>query len=198
AHSPGNSERQKKLMSEKALLGEGTEYSDNPRNIGNLKAGVVSPPYQDALNSGKHGIDPQKFGPNSHGGGPHQQLKNPLRYGKSSGQIGSADPETYESAMLQIYREAHRAGISPLVTVTKNPTRQGKLVRLDLITVDLLRKAGYSIFDYHQAILFKSHDVSSVNLDGIVDRKIHHKGRIGFFKKLSLNKGSVAASWEDV
>jgi hypothetical protein len=119
-------------------------------------------------------------------------------YGHALGQLGNETGETYESAMLQIYSEAHRAGISPLVTVTKNPTRAGKLVRLDLITADLLRKSGYDIFDYHQAILFKSHDESSVNLDGEIDEKISHKGRIGFFKQLSLGKGNVAASHEDV
>ena len=201
----GNEEQRKRggtLQSEMNLGG----YSSNPSNVGNLKAGVISPPYQDAISSSKAdaegelrraGYDPKKY---LGGKGRQLTMKNDggLKYGTAKGQIGSADPETYESAMLQIYREAHRAGISPLVTVTKNPTRQGKLVRLDLITIDLLRKAGYFIFDYHQAILFKSHDVSSVNLDGIVDHKMHHKGRIGFFKKLSLNKGSVAASWEDV
>jgi hypothetical protein len=170
------------------------KYGKAKGQIGSL-SGVTSPPY---------------FGAEIDGGGKWFDAHRP----KDRKPPGMADfsttkkqnhpeniasnPETYESAMLQIYREAHRAGISPLVTVTKNPTRQGKLVRLDLITIDLLQKAGYSIFDYHQAILFKSHDVSSVNLDGIVDRKVHHKGRIGFFKKLSLNKGSVAASWEDV
>ena len=128
-----------------------------------------------------------------------------FNFGKSGGynvsnpqNVGNSTPETYESAMLQIYREAHRAGISPLVTVTKNPTRNRELVRLDLITGDLLQKAGYQIFDYHQAVLFKSHDETSVNLDMGVDKKISHKDRIGFFKQLDLRKGGIAASWEDI
>lgn len=36
AHSPGEGERQQKLVREKSLLGNATEYSDNPANIGNL------------------------------------------------------------------------------------------------------------------------------------------------------------------
>jgi hypothetical protein len=175
----------------------------NPKQIGNLRTGLVSPPYQDAINSPKSGNRAERLrmsgrDPATYMGGTGRQLDTDIKYGASKGQVGSENPETYESAMLQIYREAHKAGISPLVTVTKNPTRQGKLVRLDLITIDLLQKAGYSIFDYHQAVLFKSHDVSSVNLDGIVEKKTSQKGRIGFFKRLQMAKGSIAASWEDV
>lgn len=59
---------------------------------------------------------------------------------------------------------------SPLVTITKNPTRNGKLRRLDLSTYDLLLKAGYQIIDYHQAMLFQEREQAT--LDG---RKVKRK-----------------------
>lgn len=174
-------------------------YGGSKGQVGSAKlSAITSPPYITTLkNEGYNKTNRLSKLPMKRGG---SQLYNSTQgYGKAQGNVGNeANNETYESAMLQIYSEAYRAGISPLVTVTKNPTRSGKLVRLDLITADLLTQVGYEIFDCHQAVLFKSHDVTSVNLDMGIDEKVHHKGRIGFFKKLSLNKGSVAASWEDV
>ena len=181
----------------------------NPKNIGNLRAGVVSPPYQDqiASKSTQKDVDyknrklSELYGRKVVIKGASQLNLVNQRYGHAKGQIGSMPnetDETYESAMLRIYSEAKKAGISPLAIVTKNPTRKGQIVRLDLITADLLRKSGYQIFDYHQAVLFRSHDETSVDLDMNIREKTSHKGRIGFFRQLSLRKGGVAASWEDV
>lgn len=102
--------------------------------------------------------------------------------------------ESYLSAMLQVYQQAYAAGISPLVTVTKNPTKKGKLRRLDLDTANLLVQAGYTIIDYHKAILFEQKDQKL--LGGGIKKEL--KGRISFFKRLSLQKGNVAAEWEDI
>jgi len=62
--------------------------------------------------------------------------------------------ESYLSAMLQVYQEAAKT-MPVLVTITKNPTRNSKLRRLDLDTAKLLMLAGYKIIDYHRAILFE-------------------------------------------
>ena len=57
--------------------------------------------------------------------------------------LDKEESESYLSAMLQVYRESAKAGISPLCLVTKNPTRNGKLRRLDIDTKMLLEKVGY-------------------------------------------------------
>ena len=99
----------------------------------------------------------------------------------------------YLSEMLRVYKEASK--VCPIIcTVTKNPTRAGKLRRLDLDTKKLLELAGYTIIDYHRAVLFKTYEQST--LTG--ETKKEHKGRLSFFKRLSLQKGNQAAMFEDV
>jgi len=95
--------------------------------------------------------------------------------------------------MLKVYKSASE--VCPIIcTVTKNPTRNGKLRRLDLDTAFLLEKSGYSIVDYHRAVLFKTYEQSTL----IGETKKVHKGRLSFFKRLSLAKGNQAAMWEDI
>lgn len=113
-------------------------------------------------------------------------------YGSTEGQI--EDAPSYLSAMFKVYQQAFLCRISPLVVVTKNPTRNGALRRLDLDTVYLLQACGYEIFDYHRSILFETH--TQETLDG--DSKNMHKGRISFFKRLSLEKGNTVAQYEDI
>jgi hypothetical protein len=96
--------------------------------------------------------------------------------------------------MLRVYQESFKAGISPLVVVTKNPTKNKKIRRLDLDTVALLEVAGYEVFDYHRAILFEI--VQQQQLDGSVKRI--PKGRLSFFKRLAFSKGGPVAQYEDV
>ena len=99
----------------------------------------------------------------------------------------------YLSEMLRVYKEASK--VCPIIcVVTKNPTRAGKLRRLDIDTAMLLEKSGYQIVDYHRAVLFKTYEQST--LTG--ETKKEHKGRLSFFKRLSLSKGNQAAMWEDV
>ena len=75
-----------------------------------------------------------------------------------------------------------------------SPTRNGKLRRLDLDTAKLLELAGYTIVDYHRAILFRTYEQST--LTG--ETKKEHKGRLSFFKRLSLQRGNQAAMFEDI
>ena len=81
-----------------------------------------------------------------------------------------------------------------MVTVTKNPTRNGELRRLDIDTANLLIQAGYEIIDYHRAILFEER--RQLTFDGEI--KNTPKGRLSFFKRLSYQKGNAVAKWEDI
>ena len=162
-------------------------HGKSTAQIGNLPdkpmAGVVSPPYEDQNGSPDFNLPHDKNG----------RYVN-LSYGHSDGQLGNESGETYLSAMLQVYKEAAKAGISPLVTVTKNPTKNHELRRLDLDTARLLETAGYTIVDYHRAVLFEEREQQT--LDG--DKKKHVKGQMSFFKQLSYQKGNVVADHEDV
>ena len=193
---------------EMALEMEKGNYSENPDNIGNLKdvplAGIMSPPYSEAQQGGGIAIEGYN-GPHIHEMGKNQPGKVGRAcgymkdfHGSDPSQIGNLPDrqqgESYLSAMLEVYKQAFLCGISPLVVVTKDPTRNGKLRMLSADTVQILQLAGYEIFDYHRAILFESHKQET--LDG--DTKDVHIGRISFFKRLSLEKGGTAAKWEDI
>ena len=182
-------------------------YGNNPQNIANLKdisienledfqafskaesfVGITSPPYENNNNN---------IGGVGDTVGMRQQIHNskPRKnsYGNSENQLGNQQGQNYLSAMLQVYKEASK--VCPIIcTVTKNPTRAGKLRRLDLDTAKLLELAGYTIVDYHRAVLFKTYEQSTL----IGETKKEHKGRLSFFKRLSLNNGNQAAMWEDV
>ena len=170
-------------------------YGENQENIGNLKdtsfVGITSPPYEKSeVFQDKSFIE-------------KINLKSPKRisnlnsangvYAESQDNLGNQQGQNYLSAMLQVYKEASKV-CSVICTVTKNPTRNGKLRRLDIDTVILLEKSGYQIVDYHRAVLFKTYEQST--LTG--GTKKEHKGRLSFFKRLSLNKGNQAAMFEDI
>lgn len=161
------------------------KYSDTSTNIGNLKdVGIVSPPY--GLGEGLgHSDTPGKI---------IDEKSLHRRYGNSEQQIGNQTNETYLMAMERVYSESYKAGISPLVTVTKNPTKNHKLRRLDLDTAMLLEKVGYKIVDYHQAVLFKTKTQQTL----FGEEKTEIKGQVSFFKRLSMQKGNVASDHEDI
>ena len=171
--------------SENAVSQQITKYSENSFNIGNLKdVGIVSPPYAMGEGTGHGGIPTALMN--------EKRIFN--RYGTGEEQIGNRIGETYLSAMHSVYSEAFNSGISPLVTVTKNPTKQGKLRRLDIDTILLLEKAGYQIIDYHQAMLFTEHKQQTLSGDEIKGAK----GQMSFFKRLSYSKGNAVADHEDI
>lgn len=170
-------------------LEDGLRYSHNPENIGNLKdrqlVGITSPPYESADNM-FHDIKwVNKNRP---------RPSNRSIISEVEDNIERERGETYLQAMLMVYSEAFCSGISPLVIVVKNPTRNGKLRRLDLDTIALLQKSGYEIFDYHRAILFD--EITQGTLDG--ENFTKPKGRLSFFKRLSYLAGNVVAKHEDV
>jgi len=153
--------------------------------------GVVSPPYDDRLRNENRefsgGILQREYEKGN------TKFVESYRYSKNKENIGNQINESYLSAMLQVYKEASK--VCPIiVTITKNPTRQGKLRRLDLDTAKLLEMSGYKILDYHRSILFKEN--TQKTLTGEVKKE--YKGRLSFFKRLSLAKGNVASMWEDI
>ena len=177
-------------------------YGDNPSNIGNLKykemVGVVSPPYQDAIvnfenDGGKKRVKRLKqAGFDRKNSGMIRSIETGIQI-ENPNNIGSQFQQNYISAMLQVYKEASK--VCPIIcTVTKNPTRAGKLRRLDLDTAKLLELVGYSIVDYHRALLFKTHKQPTL----VGTTNVSYKGRLSFFKRLSLSKGHCASEWEDI
>ena len=147
--------------------------------------GIVSPPYDNRLRHENRGAHPLYEDMGGDG---------KLSYGNNEQNLGNQQGQSYLSAMLQVYQEAYKSGMSVICTVTKNPTRAGKLRRLDLDTFFLLEKSGWKIVDYHRAILFKTHEQHT--LTG--STKKEYKGRLSFFKRLSLAKGNKASEWEDI
>ena len=181
--------KRKELREEK----EWDNYSQNPENIGNLKdtafVGITSPPYDNRLSDG--GKDQEKW--EQWHKLAIEKRETATKYNSNLENIGNQNNQNYLSEMLKVYKSASE--ICPIIcTVTKNPTRAGKLRRLDLDTAKLLELAGYTIVDYHRAILFKTFEQST--LTG--ETKKEHKGRLSFFKRLSLQKGNQASQWEDI
>ena len=174
-------------------------YGESPAQIGNLKddnlVGITSPAYENinitdytVFNGGVSESREVDINP---GNAIHRRPYNK----ENEDNLGNTQGESYTQAMLQVYSEAFKAGISPLIIITKNPTREHKLRRLDISTAEMLQKAGYRIIDYHRAVLFKI--ARNETLDGSKEAETY-KGRLSFFKRLSLEKGNVAAEWEDV
>ena len=156
-------------------------------------AGVTSPPYMDAQSGG--GISKNGYkGPSGRIDDVQNRSYIPETHGTTEGQIGVVKPETYWEAMRTVYTEAFKCGISPLVVVTKDPTRNKAIVPLGATTAILLQSCGYRIVDHHRAVLFEERHQAT--LDGDIHKSV--SGRVSFFKRLSIAKGSPAARWEDV
>lgn len=170
-------------------------YGSHKNQIGNLPdnalVGITSPPYEKSKGTTDKNFWKQISDKAKNWKGATRAT---AEYGNTELPLGVSTSETYTTAMLAVYSEAFKAGISPLVTVTKNPTRKGKLRRLDLDTAALLQRAGYEIIDYHRATLFD--EINQSTLTGGAEKVL--EGRVSFFKRLSIQKGNVAAKWEDI
>jgi len=161
-------------------------YGGDDTNIGNLPdkplKSVMSPPYDG---------DPGHHGQDENGIRAEKGLR--ADYGKSDGQIGDTQSESYLSAMKQVYEQIALVS-DVLVVVVKNPTRNKQLRRLDLDTIRILQEAGWTIKCQHRALLFEELEQADM-FDG-AKKKV--KGRMSFFKRLSWQAGQPVASWEDV
>jgi len=174
----------------------GIKYSSNPSNIGNLPdkklVGITSPPFENQIV-----VQDKEFYKKTriqtHRDINSSYMKANLEYSKSQQNLGNQQGESYLSAMLQVFQQASQL-MPIIVTITKNPTRKGKLRRLDIDTAKLLMMCGYRIVDYHRSLLFEEKKHSTLN--GKIRKDL--KGRLSFFKRLSVQKGNIAAQWEDV
>lgn len=198
-------------------------YGEEEGQIGNLAdAGVTSPPYEDAQNITVPGSFTE--GRKAMREAQRDRSKGPGGVGpayiapESEGQIGRERGETYQDAMLLCYqqlRECLKPGGVACV-VTKNPTREGQLRRLDLDTSWLLLQAGFQLWcplcegwtsEIHlhpddqlepvvgyRAIL--AEEVEQPSLFG--ETEVSLKGRVSFFKRLHYEKGLPIAMWEDI
>lgn len=169
-------------------------YTETMRGEGNIQKlpdnqiiGITSPPYEKHEDRLKYKFQKGRVSAMM----PYAYDKS--HHSKSNENLGNQQGESYLQAMLQVYKEAYKV-MPVIVTITKNPTRAGKLRRLDLDTARLLEMAGYKIVDYHRAILYKT--FAQKTLKG--ETKQEYKGRLSFFKRLSLQKGNIASQWEDI
>ena len=191
--------------------GEGPDPAPemHPGQIGNMRddgripiVGITSPPYGDIAaqfrNTGSRiGGDKFHYGsddPNNIGNlpdeGDYPDTTKAAWWRKKAVALAT---ETYLEAMLGVYKAAASV-CDVLVTITKNPTRDRKLRRLDKDTLALLRLAGFEPACYHQAVLFQ--EVQEYDLFG--GSKKQPKGRLSFFRRLAYTKGLVIADHEDI
>lgn len=166
------------------------DYSKDPANLGNLSdkplVTVTSPPYDiNTVHSGSRILNQDgTFAPITFGSDD---------YGKTDGNLGNKQSESYLSAMKQVYQEIAKVS-DVLAIVLKNPTRGGKLRRLDLDTLSILEQSGWKLYCRHRALLFE--ELEQANLFGEAKKRVN--SRMSFFKRLSWQKGNPVASWEDV
>ena len=157
--------------------------------------GITSPPYAGQLTDevGNQQINQVKNRPHPYTKDKEDrtQIGNFTR--NEWGNLNNQQP-SYLSEMMKVYQEAYKSGMSVLCTITKNPTRNKKLRRLDLNTAFLLEKSGWKIIDYHRAILFKTAEQKTL----FGETQKVYKGRLSFFKLLSLKRGNVASNFEDI
>ena len=195
-------------------------HSSNPSNIGNLPdkkmIGITSPPFEEMVGTDnnpeywkqiggirhsnliEYGTKEKSYGGDRTSEKAQQKRQEFINSGNiglinTQGNKGKDLSESYLSAMLQVYQQASQL-MPIIVTITKNPTRKGKLRRLDIDTAKLLMMCGYEIVDYHRALLFEEKRQKTL----IGTEKKELKGRLSFFKRLSVQKGNVASQWEDV
>jgi len=172
-------------------------YGVSEGNLGTLKdepVVVLSPPYGNPRPGDNAEARDVKRG--------FKPMKGSFRsnYPEGEGQIGNLDEEkavkgkeTYLQAMLSVYQECAKV-CRAIVTVTKNPTKNKQLRRLDIDTKALLEKAGFNIIAWFKPRLFEV--VETRTLDGKMRRE--PKGRLSFFKRMQFRKGGLVSDHEDV
>ena len=172
-------------------------YSDNPKNLGNLKPGepvpkgvdaiVSSPPYEDGL---------------GHGGGRTtsvdllKRVANQKRgYGETNGQIENLSGETFWQAARQIVSECHKI-LKPgghAIWVVKSFVRKGKIVDFPGDWRRLCEAQGLRTVCEHHAMLVKE-----TRHNGLFEEIVETKERKSFFRRLAERKGSPKIDFEVV
>ena len=150
-----------------------------------------------------------------------RQFKRQGGYGESEGQVGRLAGETYQDAMLEVYRSMYDV-LAPgavAAVVVKCPTRKWKLRRLDIDTWWLLQAAGFACWCpvCEEWIVGEPHDHPEANrgiapvcgyravlaeelvqLDLFGGERQSLRGRMSFFKRYWYKQGQPTALWEDV
>ncbi len=147
---------------------------------------VTSPPYEDSNAQAGWQYTGNK-------GGQFTTLLNKESYGNAKGQIGQEKAESYLEAMKVVYQEIAKCS-DVLCVVVKNPTRNGRLRRLDSDTIAILEQSGWKLHCQHRSLLFE--ELEQSDLFGDTKKKV--RGRMSFFKRLSWQQGNPVASWEDI
>lgn len=153
-----------------------------------LASCVTSPPYEDSDNKGARAM-PKGYWDKAGGVGHLHEVD----YGNTPGQLGQEKDETYLDAMRLVFQQCFLVA-SVIVSVVKDPTRDGKLRLLGEDTKRLLQECGYQLLPPIHAILFEEHTQQDMFAGPV--KKV--KGRLSFFKRLSYQKGSPVANYEHV
>ena len=174
-------------------------HGTSPGQIGNLRdpagdidAVLSSPPYGNQMSRARA----RARGPRGWKIIAEKKIEHNC-YGDTHGQIGNANDETYLSAMFQVYSELHRVlrpgGVVALVT--KNPVKNKQIRRLDLDTITLMERAGFSLIERFRAMLTR--ETQHGHLFG--GETIQRTERKSFFKRLYERKNpGLRVDWEDV
>ena len=91
--------------------------------------------------------------------------------------------------MLEVYQECAKI-CKYICTITRNPTRKKQIKRLDLITENLLEKAGFEIRYHFHSQLF--------TVTKTKNNDIQINGKISHWRKYFLMKGHPIADHEDI
>ncbi len=134
-------------------MGTATILQGDARNLTGLLCGsvIMSPPYADSPGTPSLGsVNKDDWGHE----GKDIVTRRGLERGYSKdteGQIGNLKSDFYLPAMLQIYQQCHavlRLG-GLLILVTKNFIRNKAIVRLDLDTIKICEKVGFTFKERH-------------------------------------------------
>ena len=109
-------------------------------------------------------------------------------YSANAENLGNAAPDTYWSACATIYQQLHDLLLpgGVFVCVVKSFVKQGKMVDLPQMTLDLLLSQGWQPVVWIDALL-ASEGVQGSMLEGVPD---YQKSRKSFFRRLAERKGS--------
>ena len=168
-------------------------YGSTEGNIGNLKACVTSPPWENQEPSHAQGNEPSKDKLRAATGRAQRFMD--AEYGDSDGQLGNTSGGSYWEAMKIVYEQCGLA-IRPggmLVVVVKNFVSKGKRVPLCDQTLALLESLGFTLVERIRAWVTET----TVH-PGLFEEVEETKSKKSFFRRLAENRGSPSIDWEEV
>lgn len=147
---------------------------------------ITSPPYSEGLSKEHTYADDSKRNKDSCRRIYTEKRIADTFYGRSEGQLGNLNAETYWESVAQVYCQcfALLPENSHMVVVIKQYVRAGKLVDLPCQTAELLEAVGFHVVHIHEAMLVSKD--SQLTLDGREHRKSHKS----FFRRLCEAKGA--------